>query len=65
VKRRGAWARQFAMRVKGRTKIDEVGLLTRAFNRMTAQLEGQTQALVNANAQLDVRRVFIEAVLDR
>jgi two-component system nitrogen regulation sensor histidine kinase NtrY len=31
---------------------------------MTAQLEGQTQALVNANAQLDVRRVFIETVLE-
>lgn len=54
----------FAMRVAPGKKIDEVGLLTRAFNRMTAQLEGQTQALVNANAQLDVRRVFIETVLE-
>jgi two-component system nitrogen regulation sensor histidine kinase NtrY len=31
---------------------------------MTAQLEGQTQALVSANAQLEVRRAFIEAVLE-
>jgi len=54
----------FAMRVQPGKDIDEVGLLTRAFNRMTAQLEGQTQALVNANAQLDVRRVFIETVLE-
>jgi two-component system nitrogen regulation sensor histidine kinase NtrY len=54
----------FAMRVAPVKNIDEVGMLTRAFNRMTAQLEGQTQALVNANAQLDVRRVFIETVLE-
>ncbi|WP_333836878.1 sensor histidine kinase [Novosphingobium sp.] len=54
----------FAMRVAPGKDADEVGLLTRAFNRMTAQLEGQTQALVSANAQLDVRRVFIETVLE-
>ncbi|WP_264423074.1 ATP-binding protein [Novosphingobium sp. KCTC 2891] len=54
----------FAMRVAQGSGTDEVGLLARAFNRMTAQLEGQTQALVNANAQLEVRRAFIEAVLE-
>lgn len=54
----------FAMRVAPGKDVDEVGMLTRAFNRMTAQLEGQTQALVSANAQLDVRRVFIETVLE-
>ena len=54
----------FALRVEGRTGADEIGLLNRAFNRMTAQLERQTQALVGANQQLDERRTFIEAVLE-
>jgi len=54
----------FALRVEGRTGADEIGLLNRAFNRMTAQIERQTQALVSANAQLQERRAFIEAVLE-
>ncbi|MBA4044738.1 MAG: PAS domain-containing sensor histidine kinase, partial [Erythrobacter sp.] len=33
-------------------------------NRMTAQLEKQTQALVSANRQIDDRRAFTEAVLE-
>ena len=57
-------AGNFALRVDGRTGSDEVGLLNRAFNRMTAQLEKQTLALVGANQQLDERRAFIEAVLE-
>ena len=54
----------FAMRVDGRTGSDEIGLLNRAFNRMTAQIEQQTGDLVAANRQLDNRRAFIEAVLE-
>jgi two-component system, NtrC family, nitrogen regulation sensor histidine kinase NtrY len=54
----------FAMRVAHGKAADEVGMLARAFNRMTAQLETQTQALVRVNAQLDVRRAFIEAVIE-
>jgi two-component system nitrogen regulation sensor histidine kinase NtrY len=54
----------FAMRVASGSGTDEVGLLARAFNRMTAQLEGQTRALVAVNAQLEVRRAFIEAVVE-
>ncbi|MEO0461884.1 MAG: ATP-binding protein [Pseudomonadota bacterium] len=54
----------FALRVDGRTGADEIGLLNRAFNRMTAQLEKQTQALVSANRQIDDRRAFMEAVLE-
>ena len=42
---------------------DELGLLSRAFNRMTDQLEGQRHELVQANRQLDERRHFIETVL--
>jgi two-component system nitrogen regulation sensor histidine kinase NtrY len=53
----------YALRVAGRTGPDEIGLLNRAFNRMTAQIEQQTDALVGANRQLAERRAFIEAVL--
>jgi two-component system nitrogen regulation sensor histidine kinase NtrY len=54
----------FALRVEGRTGADEIGLLNRAFNRMTQQLERQTAALVGANQQLHERRAFIEAILE-
>jgi len=54
----------FALRVAGRARADEIGLLNRAFNRMTGQLEKQTQALVSANRQIDDRRAFMEAVLE-
>ncbi len=54
----------FAMRVEGRTGADEIGMLNRAFNRMTSQLERQTDDLVSANKQLDDRRTFMEAVLE-
>lgn len=57
-------AGNFALRVEGRTGADEIGLLNRAFNRMTAQLEKQTDALVTANEELEERRNFIEAVLE-
>ncbi|ALE16484.1 Nitrogen regulation protein NtrY [Altererythrobacter epoxidivorans] len=57
-------AGNFALRVAGRTGADEIGMLNRAFNRMTAQLEKQTDALVSANRQLDDRRAFMEAVLE-
>ena len=54
----------FALRVPHRREADEIGLLNRAFNRMTEQIERQTRALVGANAQLDNRRAFIEAVVE-
>lgn len=57
-------AGNFSLRVAGRTSGDEIGLLNRAFNRMTAQLEKQTAALLKANHQLDERRSFTEAVLE-
>lgn len=52
-----------SVRVTPQARDDEISVLTRAFNRMTEQLEGQTGALVNANEQLEARRSFIEAVL--
>ena len=57
-------AGNFSLRVEGRTGADEIGLLNRAFNRMTAQLEAQTDDLMRANRELDERRAFIEAVLE-
>ncbi|MXO93218.1 HAMP domain-containing protein [Erythrobacter arachoides] len=55
----------YAMRVSGRTaRQDEIGLLNRAFNRMTAQIERQTDQLLGANHQLAERRAFMEAVLE-
>ncbi len=50
-------------RVPVRGSPDEVGILARAFNRMTGQLKAQQQALIDANEQLDERRQFTEAVL--
>ncbi|MGB7408863.1 MAG: HAMP domain-containing protein, partial [Pontixanthobacter sp.] len=46
-------AGNFALRVEGRTGADEIGMLNRAFNRMTAQIEAQTTDLIKANSQLD------------
>jgi two-component system nitrogen regulation sensor histidine kinase NtrY len=54
----------FSMRVPHRPGADEIGLLNRAFNRMTEQIDRQTRALVGANAQLDNRRAFIEAIVE-
>jgi two-component system nitrogen regulation sensor histidine kinase NtrY len=54
----------FAARVSGRTGGDEIGMLNRAFNRMTEQIEKQTDDLVTANKQIEERRGFIEAVLE-
>ena len=61
---RSVGAGNYALRVEGRRGADEIGLLNRAFNRMTEQIERQTTQLVGANTQLDERRAFIEAVLE-
>jgi two-component system nitrogen regulation sensor histidine kinase NtrY len=52
-----------SVRVIPPARDDEISVLTRAFNRMTEQLQGQTGALVSVNEQLEARRSFIEAVL--
>jgi two-component system, NtrC family, nitrogen regulation sensor histidine kinase NtrY len=56
-------AGDLSTRVPASEERDEVGTLGNAFNRMTGRLQEQTGALVSANAQLDSRRAFIEAVL--
>mgnify|MGYP003645261222 CR=1 FL=1 len=43
---------------------DEVGTLSRAFNRMTDQLARNQDDLIAANAELDERRRFLEEVLE-
>ncbi|MDX9860549.1 MAG: PAS domain-containing sensor histidine kinase, partial [Rhodospirillales bacterium] len=50
-------------RVKADSTADEIGTLSRAFNRMTEQLETQQLGLMEANRELDERRRFSEAVL--
>jgi len=51
-------------RVSSGNADDELGILSRAFNRMTGQLESQRAELVEANRQIDARRLFTEAVLE-
>ncbi len=45
-------------------RADEVGFLSKSFNRMTERLQTQTSTLLTANRQLDDRRAFMEAVLE-
>jgi two-component system, NtrC family, nitrogen regulation sensor histidine kinase NtrY len=42
---------------------DEVGFLSRSFNRMTERLKDQTDNLLAANRQIEERRSFIETIL--
>lgn len=52
-----------SVRVNETGQDDELGTLGVAFNRMTSQLEAQTQELLEANRMLNERRRFTEAVL--
>lgn len=52
-----------AVRVPVSRAQDEISTLGNAFNGMTERLEQQTGALKTANAQLESRRVLIEAVM--
>jgi two-component system, NtrC family, nitrogen regulation sensor histidine kinase NtrY len=56
-------AGDLSARVPEGDRDDEFGSLSRAFNRMTHQLETQRADLVAANRQLDDRRRFTETVL--
>jgi two-component system nitrogen regulation sensor histidine kinase NtrY len=53
----------FSARVPETRADDEIQTLASAFNRMTGRLEEQTGALRSANAQLEARHAFTEAVL--
>jgi two-component system nitrogen regulation sensor histidine kinase NtrY len=52
-----------SVRVTASRSRDEVGVLTRAFNRMTSRLGDQNSELVASNMLLDRRRALIEAVM--
>src|SRR6202048_712711 len=52
-----------AARVPEGEKDDELASLSRAFNRMTYQIESQQRELREVNRQLDERRRFTETVL--
>ncbi len=52
-----------SIRVRELPPGDEIGSLSRAFNRMTDQLADQRRELIQANRQLDERRQFTETVL--
>ena len=52
-----------AVEVPARQRDGDIGALGITFNKMTAQLRGQRAALLSANAQIDSRRRFSEAVL--
>src|SRR6201981_1392588 len=56
-------AGDLAVRVPEGNKDDELASLSRAFNRMTYQIESQQTELKEANRQLDERRRFTETVL--
>ncbi|MEQ8965162.1 MAG: PAS domain-containing sensor histidine kinase [Azospirillaceae bacterium] len=57
-------AGDLSARVTSGNADDELGILSRAFNRMTGQLQSQRAELVEANSQIDARRRFTEAVLE-
>ena len=52
------------VRVSEDTSEDEIGSLSRAFNRMTSELENNREELIEANLQLDERRRFTETILE-
>jgi len=56
-------AGDLSVRVPEGRKEDEMTSLSRAFNRMTDQIQSQQQELIEANRQLDERRRFTETVL--
>ncbi|HYD19555.1 MAG TPA: PAS domain-containing sensor histidine kinase [Patescibacteria group bacterium] len=56
-------AGDLSARVANSDQDDEIGMLGRAFNRMTSQLEAQQSELLTANRMMDERRKFTEAIL--
>jgi two-component system nitrogen regulation sensor histidine kinase NtrY len=56
-------AGDLSARVPEGERDDELVSLSRAFNRMTYQIQSQQQELIEANRQLDERRRFTETVL--
>ncbi|MGO1117536.1 ATP-binding protein [Rhodovibrionaceae bacterium A322] len=53
----------FKARIESSDDTDEISTLSRAFNHMADDLQQQQGALLQANNELEERRLFIEAVL--
>ncbi len=51
-------------RVQEEARLEEFEYLARSFNRMTEQIQGQRDELIEANRQIDRRRHLIETVLE-
>lgn len=51
-------------RVDDVARGDEIGVLSKAFNNMTARIASQQEGLMAANTELDERRRFTETVLE-
>ena len=56
-------AGNFTITLPEKEAKDEISVLVKAFNSMTATISGQRTELINANHIIDERRRFIEAVL--
>lgn len=56
-------AGDLSVRVEPTPGSSEIGQLSKAFNRMTNQLDTQRRELIEANRQIDARRRFTEVVL--
>ena len=52
-----------SVRISAQKDLEEFDYLALSFNRMTAQIQEQQGALIDANRQIDQRRRLIEAVL--
>jgi two-component system nitrogen regulation sensor histidine kinase NtrY len=56
-------AGDLSVRVDTKYDPEEIAVLSRAFNRMTSDLETQQQALVSAHKDAESRRQFVETML--
>jgi len=56
-------AGDLGVQVDAERDVEEIAVLSRAFNRMTGDLQAQQEALKNASAEAQARRRFIETVL--
>lgn len=56
-------AGEFDIQVREEDGDDEISMLSRIFNRMTRQVKGQRDALLDANAETEKRRRLFDSVL--
>lgn len=54
---------EYAVRVGESKSVDEIGVLSRSFNQMAAELESQKRGIIIANREADEKSQFSQAVL--